>query len=46
MRFDPYLNGDEGWDDSTEELVTDLFRLVDDASRTLYESHPEIKGQT
>ena len=25
MRFDPYLNVDEGWDGSTEELVTDLF---------------------
>ena len=39
MRFDPYLNVDEGWDDSTEELVTDLFMLAGDASRPLVEMH-------
>ena len=41
-RFDPYLNVDEGWDDSTEELVTDLFKLVGDASSTLMEMHYRI----
>ena len=33
---------DEGWDDSTEELVTDLFKLAGDASRTLTEMHYRI----
>ena len=42
MRFDPYLNMDEGWDDSTEELVTDLFRLAGDASRAPSEMHYRI----
>ena len=42
MRFDPYLNVDEGWDDSTEELVTELFKLAGDASRTLAEMHYRI----
>ena len=42
MRFDPYLNMDEGWDDSTEELVTELFMLAGDASRTLAEIHYRI----
>ena len=42
MRFDPYLNVDEGWDDSTEELVTELFKLTGDASRTLAEMHYRI----
>ena len=41
-RFDLYLNVDEGWDDSTEELVTDLFKLVGDTSRTLAEMHYRI----
>ena len=39
MRFDPYLNVDEGWNNSTEELVTDLFKLAGDASKTLSEIH-------
>ena len=34
-RYDPYLQVDEGWDDSTEELVTEIFVLAGDASRTL-----------
>ena len=42
MRFDLYLNVDEGWDDSTEELVSDLFKLAGDASRTLSEMHYRI----
>ena len=29
-RYDSYLNVDEGWDYSTEELVTDLFKLAGD----------------
>ena len=41
-RFDPYLNVDEGWDNSTEELVTELFKLAGDASRTLTEMHYRI----
>ena len=34
-RCDPYLQVDEGWDDSTEELVTEIFVLAGDTSRTL-----------
>ena len=41
-RFDPYLNMDKGWDDSTEELVTELLKLAGDASRTLTEMHYRI----
>ena len=41
-RFDPYLNVDKGWDDSTEELVTELFKLAGDASSTLSEMHYRI----
>ena len=41
-RYDPYLHIDEGWDDSTEELVTELFMLAGDASRTLSEMHYRI----
>ena len=41
-RFDPYLNMDKGWDESTEEPVTELFKLAGDASRTLVEMHYRI----
>ena len=41
-RYDPYLQVDEGWDDSTEELVTEIFMLAGDASRTLSEIHYRI----
>ena len=41
-RYDLYLQVDEGWDDSTEELVTELFMLAGDASRTLSEMHYRI----
>ena len=41
-RFDAYLNMDEGWDDFTEELVTELFKLAGDTSRTLTEMHYRI----
>ena len=41
-RYDPYLQVDKGWDDSTEELVTELFMLAGDASRTLSEMHHRI----
>ena len=41
-RYDPYLQVDEGWYDSTEELVTDIFMLAGDASRTLSEMHYRI----
>ena len=41
-RYDPYLQVDECWDDSTEELVTEIFMLAGDASRTLSEMHYRI----
>ena len=41
-RYDLYLQVDEGWDDSTEELVTEIFMLAGDASRTLSEMHYRI----
>ena len=41
-RYDPYLQVDEGWDDSTEELVTEIFMLAGDTSRTLLEMHYRI----
>ena len=33
---------DEGWDNSTEELVTEIFMLAGDTSRTLSEMHYRI----
>ena len=33
---------DKGWDDSTEELVTEIFMLAGDTSRTLLEMHYRI----
>ena len=42
IRYDLYLQVDEGWDDSTEELVTEIFMLAGDASRTLSELHYRI----
>ena len=42
MRFDPYLNVDEGWDDSTDQLVTELFMLAGDASKELLEMYYRI----
>ena len=33
---------DEGWDDSTQELVTEIFMLAGDASRMLSEMHYTI----
>ena len=41
-RYDPYLQVDEGWDDSTEELVTEIFVLAGDTSRTLSKMHYRI----
>ena len=41
-RYDPNLQVDKGWDDSTEELVTEIFMLAGDASRTLSEMHYRI----
>ena len=41
-RYDPYLQVDEGWDDSTEELVTEIFMLAGDISRTLLKMHYRI----
>ena len=42
MRFDPNLNVDKGWDDSTDQLVTKLFMLAGDASKVLSEMHYRI----
>ena len=41
-RYDPYLQVDEGWDDSTEKLVTKIFMLAGDTSKTLSEMHNRI----
>ena len=41
-RYDLYLQVDKGWDDSTEELVTEIFMLAGDTSRTLSEMHYRI----
>ena len=41
-RYDPYLQVDEGWDDSTEELLTEIFMLAGDVSKTLSEMHYRI----
>ena len=41
-RYDPYLQVDKGWDESTEELVTEIFMLAGEASRTLSEMHYRI----
>ena len=41
-RYDPYLQVDEGWDESTEELVSKIFMLTGEASRTLSEMHYRI----
>ena len=41
-RYGPYLQVDEGWNDSTEELVTEIFMLAGDTSRTLSEMHYRI----
>ena len=41
-RYDLYLQVDKGWDDSTEELVTEIFMLAGDTSRTLSEIHYRI----
>ena len=42
MRFDPYLNMDKGWDDNTEELVTDLFKLAGNSSKIMSEIYYRI----
>ena len=41
-RYDPYLQVDKGWDDSTEELATEIFMLAGDTSRTLSQMHYSI----
>ena len=41
-RFDLYLNVDKGWDDSTDQLVTELFMLAGDTSKVLSEMHYRI----
>ena len=44
-RYDPYLQVDKGWDDSTEELVIEIFMLAGDTSRTLSKMHYRIAIQ-
>ena len=41
-RNDPYLQVDKGWEDSTEQLVNEIFMLAGDASRMLSEMHYRI----
>ena len=41
-RYDLYLQVDLGWDDPTEELVTEIFMLAGHTSRTLSEMHYRI----
>ena len=41
-RYDPYLQVEGGLDDSTEELVTEIFMLAGDTSRTLSEMRYRI----
>ena len=41
-RYNLYLQVDEGWDNSTEELVTEIFVLAGDTSRTLSKMHYRI----
>ena len=41
-RYDPYLQVDKAWDVPTEELVTEIFMLAGDTSRTLSEMHYRI----
>ena len=41
-RYDPYLQVDKGWDDSTEQLVTELFMLAGNVSKSLSEMHYRI----
>ena len=41
-RYDPYLQVDKGWDESTEELVSEIFMLAGEASRMLSEMHYRI----
>ena len=41
-RYGPYLQVDKDSDDSTEELVTEIFMLAGDTSRTLSEMHYRI----
>ena len=41
-RYNPYLQVDEDWDNSAEELVTEIFMLAGDVSRTLSEMHYRI----
>ena len=41
-RYDLYLQVEEVWDESTEELVTEIFMPAGDTSRTLSEMHYRI----
>ena len=41
-RYDPYVKVDEGWDDSTDQLVTEIFMLAGEASKVLSEMYYRI----
>ena len=41
-RYDPYVKVDEGWDDSTDQLVTEIFMLAGEASKILSEMYFRI----
>ena len=42
QRFDPYAVHDKGWDEETEQLVTEIFKLIGDASEILKEVYRKI----
>ena len=42
QRYNPYAVHDEGWDEETEQLVTELFKLAGDASKVLQEIYKRV----
>ena len=42
QRFDPYAVQDEGWDEETEELVSDIFKLAGQASEAVNAVYKKI----
>ena len=41
-RFDPYVMEDEGWDEATQTLVSDIFQLAGSASETMSKVYGKI----
>ena len=41
-RFDPYAMEDEGWDEATQTLVSDIFQLAGSASETMSKVYGKI----